>query len=225
MTGVLYIMALVNTMILQKETNESEANFACALVPMKYDSFDTYDVYGSVSTLVWLVYLISVFIQVIIVIGKLMSDKSSRMRENMRVMGLNDASYYMAYFISYAIRQFVISFGCPLVIWSEVYPTTSYLLLALHIFLFSLALFPLAIITAYQIPCIIALGRAVFTSPLVAKIMGVIIFCLMTVLPYPYVQMYAGSKSFKFMGSLLPQMAYSLGLEVIGRAEATRSFI
>jgi hypothetical protein len=55
-----------------------------------------------------------VFVQRIVV--QIMHEKSSRLQESMRMMGLSDIAYYAGYFLSDgAILGFIMSFSCAII--------------------------------------------------------------------------------------------------------------
>jgi len=60
---------------------------------------------------------------------------------------------------------------------------------------------------------------ALFKSALAAKILGFITFFLLTFIPYPYLRMNEASLNKKYLGSCVPQLAFSLGIEVLERVE------
>ena len=139
-------MATVDTLILRNATNSEIANMAYGIVPLRYDSFSTSKTFGIVNTMIWAFFLVSILLPTFTLIGKFMDDKANRMRDTLKMMGMKDFAYFSGYFITYSINQFIIAFGCPLIICFGVASNTDYFVLALFIFLCGLAIFPFSII-------------------------------------------------------------------------------
>jgi len=67
-----------------------------------------------------LIYIVVAFIPYLYFIQKIAAEKESKAREGMKMMGLNDSTYYLAWFIVYAVISFVSSLLSTIVlcIWA-----------------------------------------------------------------------------------------------------------
>ncbi len=213
-TGMLYLKTLADSFILKQETKDSNARINYAYVPMPYPEYS--EDYFSVGVYYVLGYgfLLSVMFPLVTLIGKLMNDKTTRMRETMRIVGITDSTYFTSYFVFYGIMQAVIAFIGMAISCGSLFPTTNYLLLSLFFFLFGLAIYPIALIMC-----------ALFQRPSVAKIIGFVGFFLVTILTAPFVSKHRATLSTKLWVSLLPQDAFFLGLEDFTRSEEIGSGI
>lgn len=145
LSGIMYLKTVIDSLILQKETGKPTARIDYGLAPMKYDSYLN-DIFGQFTNFILgFFFLLSVLLPMITLVGKFMNDKISRTRETMKLMGLNDSTYFFSYFTFYAILQLIVSFGCTLVVKSKIFPNSNYFLLSIFFFIFGVSLFPFAI--------------------------------------------------------------------------------
>lgn len=144
--GAIYLKTIADTIILRAASDNPDAKLAYGFAIMKYDSYDD-DMFSMLGDIVLgYFFLLSVLLPLITLIGKFMTDKISRMRESMKILGISDTTYFISYFTFYAIYQFVVSFGCALVIKQSLFKNSNYFLLALFFFLFGISIYPFAII-------------------------------------------------------------------------------
>jgi len=148
-SGAFYLKTIADNLILKKESKNNDAQISYAYVPMMYKEYED-DLFGMLTDfLLGYFFLLSVLLPLITLIGKFMNDKISRMRESMKLMGINDSTYFISYFLFYAILQFLVSFGCAAIIKNTLFPKSNYLILAIFFFLFGIAIYPVAIIIWY----------------------------------------------------------------------------
>lgn len=147
-TGIFYLKTIADNAILSvvKSGNVKDARISYAFAPMIYDRYDTIPFGEMGDVVLGYLFLLSVLLPLITLIGKFMTDKITRMRESMKIMGINDSTYFLSYFIFYAISQLIVSFGCTAIIKQTIFPNSNYLLLAVFFFLFGISIYPFAII-------------------------------------------------------------------------------
>ena len=137
-------------MILKGAVNNKDAEITYGFAPMKYDAY-TDSFFGQLTDMILAYFfLLSILMPLLTLIGKIMQDKTSRMRETMKIAGVNDSTYMTSYFFFYAILQLIVSLGCALIITPVMFKNTSFVLLFLFFFLFAVAAFPFAIIVWYD---------------------------------------------------------------------------
>jgi len=85
-------------------------------------------------------------------VTKLAEEKESKIRESMKMMGLGDHSYYMAWFIFNGFIGLIISFTIQLVLYTDVFWMSDYSILFSMSFFYSLSIFGIAFTLTSLIP-------------------------------------------------------------------------
>lgn len=137
---------VVDNQILFRVTGNPNAKIVHSFTPFKFKTYKLDEFRELRDYIIGLFFLISLIPPLVGLIGKLMDDKMSKMRETLKIMGLSDFAYYLGYFIFYAAIQAVVSFLSPLIVYYFLFPKTNYFLLSSFFFGFCLTLFPTAII-------------------------------------------------------------------------------
>jgi hypothetical protein len=145
-TGIFYLKTIADSSILNVTNKNITPTLSYAFVPMKYDSYVMPPFGEGTDMMLGYFFVLSTLLPLITMIGKFMNDKTTRMRESMKIMGINDSTYFLSYFAFYAIIQFIVSFGCTAIIKTAMFPRSNYLLVATFFFLFGISIFPFAII-------------------------------------------------------------------------------
>lgn len=99
-------------MILRESTGVTTANIAMMTVPMIAETSDTestdpfaYFIRWSIPGFLVLIYILPVYEFVY----RIVKEKESRCKENMRMMGMSETSYWLSWFVSYTLRNTVIA--------------------------------------------------------------------------------------------------------------------
>jgi len=143
-------MTVVDTLILRKITNKPNARISYATAPLKYPAYRELLIgNGIIGLIAWWFIIFAITANMFHILIKLLDDKTSRIREKYKIMGLKDTAYFSAYFIYYAIIQLIISFGCPLIFKWTIFPNTNFLILVLFFFVAAISIFPYAILIKY----------------------------------------------------------------------------
>ena len=142
-------------------------------------------------------------------ISNIVSEKESKARESMKMMGLTDFSYWLSWWVYYVIIVTIISALVILVLSFNVFTYSNRGLIFLYIWIFGLSLFGLAVFLS-----------AFFSKARVAAISGTLVyfgtsFADVTV-SKPTVEM-----ANKSLASLLTTVAVSRGSEVLGKFETS----
>ena len=74
-------------------------------------------------------------------IMRIVSEKNTKIREVMRMMGLSDTTYWLSWFFFYAIIVTIISLVSTILICSKVFPNSNWGLIFLFFWLFGISLF------------------------------------------------------------------------------------
>lgn len=93
---------------------------------------------GNVGTLGFFLF-ISSLIPVVRLISRVVTDKESRMREAMSMMGLTDTAFWLSWIITYTIIYFIIAvFSTIITSWS-LFPFSNWFLVFIMFFLYGLS--------------------------------------------------------------------------------------
>ena len=98
-----YMMKVVNQYILRKETNNNNAELNYGIAAMKYidyrdDSFGQFMGY-MIGVILVMAYMSPLSLYVYRMVG----DKESKIKESMKIMGLEEGQYFLSYFIQYSV--------------------------------------------------------------------------------------------------------------------------
>ena len=133
-------------MILRKVTNKQNAEITYGFAPMRYAESKN-DAFAFMGDLIISVFfVISMLIPAVVLIGKFMNDKVSRIRETMRMKGLSDFTYFLSYFIYYFLQQFIVCIICTIMIKVAIFPLSNPIIIFLFIYIFTLSIYPYSIL-------------------------------------------------------------------------------
>ena len=141
--GFLNIHKMLYDFILQKETNNSEAEIKYRLSPQKYEKY-FYNILEDyyLNILFGIFVLVAYAFPLSINIYRLIKEKESRAKEIMKMMGLNELDYFFSYFVLYFIINIIYSICNTFIISASFdYLQTKYLFL--FFFLYGLVIYSL----------------------------------------------------------------------------------
>ena len=98
--------------ILKVKSNNVNAHIAMALVPFKTDTYISDDFLMIMSGMLPFFMLLIYILPMDRLISSIVSDKESKARESMKMMGLNDFSYWLSWWFYYFIITTIISGIC-----------------------------------------------------------------------------------------------------------------
>ena len=137
-----YMMKIVNQYILQKETNNKNASFNYAVLPMKYTDFRLDYLGQFLGYLITIIIIVAYMIPLSLYVYRMVNEKESKTKEGMKIMGLRESEYFLSYFIQYIVISIIISFINAL-LFKVVFSHIPIYFLYFLIFLFSLDIFGL----------------------------------------------------------------------------------
>lgn len=149
-SGVLYLANVVDNLIMQKVAKNSSAGISYGYVPMRYDTYTRQAILHTGGFFTVLLLLVALIIPFLTLIGRLIDDKQSRMRETLQIMGMSNTAYFCSHFIWYALHQVILTYGLSFIYCNKIYPTTSYFLLNSSFYIYLLTLFPIGILISYS---------------------------------------------------------------------------
>ena len=107
--GFLNVHKILYDYILQKETNNSEAEINYRLIPQKYEKYYSNILDEYLNILFGIFILVAYAFPLSINIYRLIKEKESRAKEIMKMMGLNELDYFFSYFVLYFIINIIYS--------------------------------------------------------------------------------------------------------------------
>jgi ATP-binding cassette subfamily A (ABC1) protein 3 len=144
---------MANTILYYHGLNDTN-NINLAFVPMKTPEYANFDsnlrevLALNFPFLIMVIFLIPLYYMV----SKLAEEKESKSREGMKMMGLNDLTYYLSWFIFYISIILVMSLIMSLILGIKFFVQSSIPLIFLLSFLYSLSLFGFTLIIVSIIP-------------------------------------------------------------------------
>ena len=98
-------------------------------------------------------------------ISNIVSEKESKARESMKMMGLKDFSYWLSWFVYYFIVVTIISGICTIILAANVFKYTNKGIIFLYFWVYGISLFGLAIFL-----------QAFFSRARIAAITGTLVY-------------------------------------------------
>jgi ATP-binding cassette subfamily A (ABC1) protein 3 len=98
-------------------------------------------------------------------ISNIVSEKETKARESMKMMGLSDFSYWLSWFVYYFLIVLIISIASTIILSANVFKYSNKGIIFLYFFIYGLSLFGLCILI-----------QAFFSRARVAAITGTLIY-------------------------------------------------
>ena len=135
-----YMMKLMNQYILRKETHDDNAELNYGIAAMQYIDYRS-DSFGEfMGYMIGVILVMAYMSPLSLYVYRMVGDKESKIKESMKIMGLEEGQYFLSYFIQYtAINLFssLINAGLFTVFLDRI----SYYYLFIMLFLWSLNVF------------------------------------------------------------------------------------
>jgi ATP-binding cassette subfamily A (ABC1) protein 3 len=136
-----------------------------ALVPYKSDSYIKDDFDRVIKAMLPFFMLLMYILPVYRLISNIVSEKETKARESMKMMGLSDFSYWLSWFVYYFIIVLIISIASTIILSANVFKYSNKGIIFLYFFIYGLSLFGLCILI-----------QAFFSRARVAAITGTLIY-------------------------------------------------
>ena len=131
--------------ILKVKSNNVNAHIAMVLVPFKTDTYISDDFLMIMSGMLPFFMLLIYILPMYRLISSIVSEKESKARESMKMMGLNDFSYWLSWWVYYMVITTIISGLCIGVLSINVLKYSNRGLVFLIFWVYGLSLFGLAV--------------------------------------------------------------------------------
>ena len=104
-----YMVKTVNQYILRKETNNQNAELNYGIAAMKYIDFRT-DSFGLfMGYMIGVMLVLAYMTPLSLYIYRIVSEKESKIKEGMKIMGLGEGEYFLSFFIQFVVINLLIS--------------------------------------------------------------------------------------------------------------------
>ena len=142
-SGYTYIMKIINEYILKKETKNENATLNFGMMPMKYVDYRR-DKLGDYMAFIIPFFIIVAYIcPLCLYVYRMVSEKESRAKEGMKIMGLGEGIYFFSYFLQYLVIDIFVSiFNTVIVVY--VFTKIPFYFIYILFFLWGLNVFALA---------------------------------------------------------------------------------
>ena len=98
-----YMMKIINQYILRKETRKSDAELNYGIAAMKYIDYRS-DSFGEfMGYMIGVILVMAYMSPLSLYVYRMVGDKESKIKESMKIMGLEEGQYFLSYFIQYTV--------------------------------------------------------------------------------------------------------------------------
>ena len=139
-SGYSYMMKLINEYILQKELKNSDATIDFAMLHMPYLDYRSDPFSKSIGYMIPFFIIIAYMCPLCLYVYRMVGEKENKSKEGMKIMGLDEGTYFLSYFIQYVVITFIDSLINTLIL-SFIFTKIPFYFLFLILFLWTLDLF------------------------------------------------------------------------------------
>ena len=206
-SGYTYIMKLINQYILQQELNDPSAKIDFAMLPMPYVNYRSDPFARFIGYMIPFFIIIAYMCPLCLYVYRMVSEKENKSKEGMKIMGLEEGTYFLSYFIQYFIISLIVSI-INTVLLCYIFTKIPFYFLFLILFLWTMDVF--AMIYFFQ---------SFIDKTRVALILSLLIYFASYFLSM--VCMNEGAaKALKIVMSILPPVCVELGIVLLGKFES-----
>ena len=142
-SGYTYIMKVINEYILRKETKNKNAKLNFGMMPMKYVNYKTDRLGDYMSFIIPFFIIVAYMANLCLYVYRMVSEKESRAKEGMKIMGLGEGIYFLSYFLQYFIINIFVSIINTIIV-NYIFKTIPFYYIYLLFFLWGMNVFALA---------------------------------------------------------------------------------
>ena len=108
-SGYTYIMKLIHEYILRKETHNKNATLNFGMMPMKYVNYKRDKLGDYMPIIIPFFIMVAYICSLCLYVYRMVSEKESRAKEGMKIMGLEEGIYFLSYFLQYLVINIFVS--------------------------------------------------------------------------------------------------------------------
>ena len=143
-SGYTYIMKIINEYILRKETHNVNAKLNFGMMPMKYVDYKRDKLGDYMSFIIPFFIMIAYMCSLCLYVFRMVSEKESRAKEGMKIMGLEEGIYLLSYLLQYLVINIFVSI-INTVIVAFIFTKIPFYYIYLLFFLWGMNIFALAV--------------------------------------------------------------------------------
>ena len=206
-SGYTYIMKIVNEYILKKETKNVNAKLNFGMMPMKYVNYRRDKLGDYMAFIIPFFIMVAYICSLCLYVYRMVSEKESRAKEGMKIMGLGEGIYFFSYFLQYlVINIFVSVINTVIVIY--VFTKIPFYFIFILFFLWGMNIFALAFFF-----------QSFIDSTKIALILSLLIYFVMYFASLASIQE-SSSQGLKIGLSFLPPAALEITIVLFGEFES-----
>ena len=216
-SGYIYILKLINEYILNEETRNSgedeehrstpKAQIDMAMIALPYENYRSDPFSAVIGYFIPFFMVIAYMCPLCLYVYRMVGEKENKSKEGMKIMGLNEGTYFLSYFIQYVIITFIDSV-INTFFMSLLFSRIPFILLFVILFLWALDIFGL-----------IFFFQSFIDKTRVALILSLLIYFVMFFISMACMDEDA-NKVLKIILSIFPPVSLELGIVLIGKFES-----
>lgn len=205
-SGYLEMMKIINDVILQVSTNNTNASVNFGVMAEKFKSFQI-DKFGNYISFIVPFFLIIAYVcPMCIYVFRMVKDKESRAKEGMKIMGLSEGIYFLSYFLQYFVLNTIYAIINSLIL-TRVFKHVGFIFIFAFFWLYGMTVFSLAFFF-----------QAFMDKTRIAMIMSILIYFIMFFVSQAVISDDVNNLAKMFI-SLLPPTTLQLGINVFAAFE------
>ena len=206
-SGYLYIMKVVYDYILQNETGNTNAHVNYGVMPMKYTTY-LEDTFGRFIGFILPFFLVIAYlIPLTMLVSRMVTEKETKAKEGMKIMGLTEGTYFLSYFLQYFIQNVLYSIVNSFIL-RQVFDDTGVVYLFLFFMLYGMNVFALAFFF-----------QSMMDKTRLAMIVSILLYFTMYFVSVAVLSEEV-DKLPKIIASLLPPTALQLGINTLAQFDS-----
>ena len=142
-SGYTYIMKIINEYILKKETKNEDAQLNFGMMPMKYVNYKQDKLGDYMAFIIPFFIMVAYICSLCLYVYRMVSEKESRAKEGMKIMGLREGIYFLSYFLQYLVINIFVSIINSVIVMF-IYTKIPFYFIYLLFFLWGMNVFALA---------------------------------------------------------------------------------
>ena len=143
-SGYTYIMKIINEYILRKETHNQNAHLNFGMMPMKYIDYKRDKLGDYMAIIIPFFIMVAYICSLCLYVYRMVSEKESRAKEGMKIMGLEEGIYILSYFLQYLVINVFVSIMNTIIVMF-IFTKIPFYFIYLLFFLWGMNVFALAI--------------------------------------------------------------------------------
>ena len=205
-SGYAYIMKIINEYILQQET-ENDAKIDFGFIALPYENYRKDSFSGIMGYFIPIFIVIAYMCPLCLYVYRMVSEKENKSKEGMKIMGLNEGTYFLSYFIQFIIITLIDSI-INTIILSCIFTYIPFILIFIILFLWALDLFGL-----------IYFFQSFIDRTRVAVILSLLIYFVMLFLSMACMDEDA-NKTLKAVLSIFPPVTLEIGIVLLSKFQS-----